>query len=95
MPITIPGAERSSVLFSKRFGKSRCVTPASMRTIDPVIFRDVGADVVLVRGRPQGARECGVFAQEVGRRAGVEVLIWNSNHNMGTAAPLTAFKPQK
>lgn len=66
-----------------------------MRTIDPIIFRDVGADVVLVRGGPQGAREGGVFAQEVGRRAGVEVLIWNSNHNMGTAAPLTAFKPQK
>lgn len=62
-----------------------------MRTIDPIIFRDVCADVVLVRGRPERASECGVFAQEVGRCAGVEVLIWKSKQNTGIS--VTAFAP--
>lgn len=34
-------------------------------TIDPVVFRDVCAYVVLVRWRPQGACERSVFSQEV------------------------------
>lgn len=83
MPISIPGAERSFAAAQQ--------TPASMPTIDPIIFRDVCADVVLSRGRPERACERRVFAQEVGRRAGEQVLIWNGdmsseqhfNHNTG------------
>ena len=71
IPITIPRAQVS-------FGAAQ-QTPASMPTIDPVIFRDVCADVVLARGRPERACERRVFAQEVGRCAGVQVLIWNSH----------------
>lgn len=54
-------------------------TPAGMPTIDPVIFRDVCADEILAGGRPERACERRVFAQEVGRRSGVQVLIWNGD----------------
>lgn len=71
MPITILRAERSFVAAQQ--------APASMPTIDPIIFRDVCADVVLARGRPERACERRVLAQKVGRRAGIQVLIWNGD----------------
>lgn len=47
-------------------------------TIDPVVFRDICADVVLVRWRAKGTCERCVFAQEVRGCASIQVLIWNN-----------------
>lgn len=63
------------------FVHSVCSCGYSVCTIDPVVFRDVCADVVLVRRRAKRACECCVFAQEVWRRAGIEVLIWNESRS--------------
>lgn len=45
-------------------------------TVDPVVFRDVRAYVVLVGRRAQGSRERRVFAEEIRSCADVQVLIW-------------------
>lgn len=51
-------------------------TGEPVRTIDPVVFGDVRAYVVLVGRRAEGAGEGRVFAQEVRGCARVQVLIW-------------------
>jgi len=44
-------------------------------TVDPVVLRDVCANVLLVRGRAKRAAKRAVLAQEIRRCASVEILI--------------------
>lgn len=44
-------------------------------TIDPVVLRDVCANVLLVWGWSKRAAERAVLAQEIRRRASIEILI--------------------
>lgn len=77
MPITMPRAQRSSLYqwrgwrFEEKAIIFECTRHVNVdickyaRTVDPVVFGDVCADVVLVGRRAKGACECCVFAQEV------------------------------
>jgi len=44
-------------------------------TVDPVVLRDVCANVLLVWGRAERAAKRAVLAQEIRRRASIEILI--------------------
>lgn len=44
-------------------------------TVDPVVLRDVCANVLLVWGRAKRAAKRGVLAQEIRRGASIEILI--------------------